>query len=186
VTAENLQRAFRNTRAVVVNVEPAQFHDATPCASWDVHALLKHMLGVPYFFATGLRTGTAALDDRDFAAGDFKATYDDGIAQALAAARVPGALDRNVQLPFGMLPAHVWINIVTTDVFIHGWDLAKATGQDADIDPELATQLLEAARALMQPQFRGADTTAPFGPEQPAPANASAADQLAAFLGRHA
>jgi uncharacterized protein (TIGR03086 family) len=67
---------------------------------------------------------------------------------------------------------------------VHGWDLAHATGQSTDIDPELAGQLLEAARLFVQPAFRGEDGKAPFGPEQQAPPNARPADQLAAFLGR--
>jgi uncharacterized protein (TIGR03086 family) len=66
----------------------------------------------------------------------------------------------------------------------HGWDVAKATGQSTDLDPELAAELLEGARLAIPDAFRGPDTQAPFGPEQPVPANATNADKLAAFLGR--
>jgi hypothetical protein len=53
-----------------------------------------------------------------------------------------------------------------------------------DLDPELAQQLLPHVMAWVQPVHRGADTEMPFGPAQTAPADASPADQLAAFLGR--
>ncbi len=89
-----------------------------------------------------------------------------------------------IQLPFATLPASAYMAIVANDAFVHGWDLAQSTGQPTDIEPELAAQLLETAKALFQPGLRGPDKEAPFGPEVPAPAGASNADKLAAFLGR--
>ena len=41
-------------------------------------------------------------------------------------------MERSVELPFGTLPMPAWMGIATTDVFMHGWDLAKATGQSTD------------------------------------------------------
>jgi uncharacterized protein (TIGR03086 family) len=70
----------------------------------------------------------------------------------------------------------------TTDVLTHAWDIAKATGQSTDLDPELAAEALEASRMRIQPAFRGPGR--PFAAEQPAPEGAPVADQLAAFLGR--
>src|SRR5437016_3788978 len=66
------------------------------------------------------------------------ASYDDGISQAVAAFGAPGAQEKVITLPFGALPGSVFMGIATTDAFTHGWDLAKATGQSTDIDPELA------------------------------------------------
>ena len=54
-----------------------------------------------------------------------------------------------MQLPFAELPGGVYVNIATTDTFTHGWDLAKATGQSTDLDPELATQLLAFAQGFV-------------------------------------
>jgi len=70
-----------------------------------------------------------------------------------------------------------------TDTFTHAWDLARATGQDTNLAPELAAQLLAQSRQSIQPAFRSEDG-AIFGLEQSAPEGASPADQLAAFLGR--
>ncbi len=77
-----------------------------------------------------------------------------------------------------------YLAVATTDAFTHGWDLARATGQPTDLDPHLAAELLARARAFIQPAFRGDDGAKPFGPQQPAPPNATNADALAAFLGR--
>src|SRR4051794_2411098 len=185
MTTENLERAFADTRAIVAKVKPDQMTDPTPCQSWDVRGLLNHIIGGSYYFAECVNTGVAPTEEGpDMTTGDLVATYDEGIKQAVAGFATPGAMEKTIQMPFGALPAPAWMGIATTDVFMHGWDLAKATGQPTDIDPELAAQLLEGARAFIQPAFRGDDTKSPFGPEQTAPGGASAADHLAAFLGR--
>ena len=120
----------------------------------------------------------------DFAAGDFVASFDEGAAQAVAAFQTEGAMDRRVRLPFGELPGSQFLYLAATDTFVHGWDLAMATGQPTDLAPELAAQLLDGARNAIGDSMRGPDGAAPFGPEQKAPEGASNADQLAAFLGR--
>jgi uncharacterized protein (TIGR03086 family) len=177
-----LERAWRSSRTVVANVTREQFGDSTPCQSWSVSDLLNHMIGVTYFYETGATTGTAALDDRDYTEGDFLASYEEGIRRAVSV--IPECMAREVTLPFGTIPGAMWTGIVTTDAFIHGWDLATATGQPNDLDPELAAELLEGARLFLQPAFRGEDTVAPFGAEREAPPDATDAARLAAFLGR--
>ena len=85
------------------------------------------------------------------------------------------------------MPGSVYLGIVTTDAFTHGWDLARATGQSTDLDPELAGGAARRVRgSFIQPAFRGEDGVRPFGAEQPAPRDATNADALAAFLGRRA
>ena len=92
-------------------------------------------------------------------------------------------MTKMLTLPFGQMPGSAFVGLAATDTFTHGWDLAKATGQSTDLDPELAAQLLAGAKQAISPAFRGPEPK-PFGPEQTAPAGATNADQLAAFLGR--
>jgi uncharacterized protein (TIGR03086 family) len=180
-----LERSFASTRTVLVNVTPAELELPTPCASWDVRALINHLVGGTRYFAESVNTGThPEREPVDYTAGDLVASYDDGVAQAVAAFAAPGALERMITLPFGTLPASVFIGIASTDAFGHGWDLARATGQSTDLDSDLAAELLERARASLPETFRGPDGRAPFGPIVEAPASAAAADHLAAFLGR--
>lgn len=70
-------------------------------------------------------------------------------------------------------------------IFVHGWDLAVATDQNTDLDPELATLLLEQAKFLILNGYRGPNGVAPFGPALAAKAGATRADRLVAYLGRH-
>jgi uncharacterized protein (TIGR03086 family) len=184
MTAEGLERAWVVSRAIVANVTPDQLHESTPCQSWDVHDLLNHMIEVTALTDDWFAKGKAEHPERDYAEGDYLATFDTGVASGLAAIRAPGGMEGDVELSFGALPKPAWLGMITTDAFIHAWDLAKATGQATDLDPELAAELLEQSRMFIQPAFRGDDGVMPFGPEQPAPAGASKADELGAFLGR--
>jgi uncharacterized protein (TIGR03086 family) len=183
--AELLSQAYTSTRRVLAGVSGADLDRATPCASWQVREVVNHVVGGAGWFASIATTGeTPAVEPQDFSAGDFNAVFAEESARCVAAFEADGAMERTMKLPFGEMPGSAFVNIATVDTFAHGWDLAKATGQSTDLDPELATQLLAIAQASLPDTFRGAEGQAPFLPKVEAPAGASAADQLAAFLGR--
>jgi uncharacterized protein (TIGR03086 family) len=180
-----LEQAIESTRAVLAGVRPDQLGADTPCASWTVGALINHVVGGQFYFAT-LAAGSAPTGDAppDFAAGDFVAAFDQGSAAAVSAFGADGVMETTMHLPFGDMPGSAFVGLAATDTFVHGWDLARATGQSSDLDPALAAALLAGIRPAISDEIRGADGQAPFGPAQPAPEGASGADQLAAFLGR--
>jgi uncharacterized protein (TIGR03086 family) len=184
MSTEPLEAAIASTRAVLAAVKPNQLGDATPCASWTVSALINHIVGGQFWFAANVNGDAPSGEAPDFAAGDFLAAFDQGSAASVAAFKADGALGRMLKLPFGDMPGAAFLGLATTDTFTHGWDLAKATGQSTDLAPQLAARLLEGARGMIQPAFRGPEGAAPFGPEQEADEGASNADKLAAFLGR--
>ncbi|AWB93767.1 TIGR03086 family metal-binding protein [Aeromicrobium chenweiae] len=66
------------------------------------------------------------------------------------------------------------------DVFMHTWDLARATGQDDTLDPAVCEALL----AGMVPIEDAMRSSGQYGPAVPVPADASAQDRLLAFIGR--
>jgi uncharacterized protein (TIGR03086 family) len=145
------------------------------------------MIDAPTFAATVMETGDWANhsgESVDHVSGDYLAAYDAATARAVAAFRAEGALTKLVKLPFGEMPGEAFANIATGDAFVHGWDLAKATGRRADFDPELASEILVAVRPMLPEQMRGSDGQAPFGPEVKVSDEASPADKLVAFLGR--
>ncbi len=188
MSTEGLQQAFDSTRGVLANVQKSQLGDATPCATWDVSGLINHIVGGTHWFAANVNEGGTDDDGSDlpdFASGDYLASFDEGANAAVAAFGADGALEKMIKLPFGTFPGAAFLGLATTDAFTHGWDLAKATGQSTDLAPELAAALLEGAKASIPDAFRGPEG-APFGPVQEAPKGATAADELAAFLGRKA
>ncbi len=177
-----LQQAVSVTRGVLAAVTPDQLGAPTPCESWDVAALINHIVGAQHFFLAGL-SGTPPTDPPDFAAGDYLAAFDEVSSACIEAFGADGVMERTITLPFGQMPGAAVMGLATTDTFQHGWDLAKATGQSTDLAPELASALLDQSKTAISHAFRGPEG-APFGPEQSAPDGAPAADQLAAFLGR--
>jgi uncharacterized protein (TIGR03086 family) len=185
MSTEGLEQAQAVTRVVLANVRMDQLDVPTPCQSWAVRDLINHIVGANNWFAATMKSGEAAAEDQtDYANGDYLNAYDDACKVAVAAFGAPGALDKAVKLPFGDLPAAMYLGLATNDVFAHGWDLPKATGQPTDLDPPLAEQLLTNMELGLPDALRGADGVAPFGPKQTAPGGAPAADKLAAFLGR--
>jgi uncharacterized protein (TIGR03086 family) len=163
MSTDSLARAFSSTRGILVHVERHQFANPTPCASWNVRE--------------------ATMADEDYAAGDFLASYDETKRIALCAFGVPGTLERTFTLQTGECSGSFLIGLVATDQFVHGWDLARATGQTSDLDPELANELLAMARQGITDALRGPDAAA-FGPVVETRPGASPTDRLAAFLGR--
>lgn len=180
-----LARAFADTRAVLSTVKPDQLDLPTPCASWDVRSLINHFVGTARW-AADMVGGAAGTPGEDYAAGDFLAAYDEYAAVALAAFAADGALDRTVRLPFGEMSGGEFMDLASTDQFVHAWDLARATGHDTDLDPEFAGDLLAKARVAVPDAYRGPDGVAPFGPVVEPRPGACPADRLAAFLGRAA
>ena len=68
----------------------------------------------------------------------------------------------------------------TADVFMHSWDLARASGQEAGLDPEYAAQLLAGMQGIEQ-VLRDSGQ---YGPAVPVPADAPVMDRLMGFVGR--
>ncbi len=186
--ADSFARAVRSSRPVLVAVLPEQLDDPTPCASWKVRDLINHMVQAPDFAATVASTHDFSNhrgDDVDHASGDYLAAYNAATNRALDAFRAEGAFEGSVKMPFGELPAAAFATIATGDAFVHGWDLATATGQAAGtLDPALAEELLVEVVPLLPDDLRGADGAAPFGPRVEVADDALAADKLAGFLGR--
>ncbi len=112
------------------------------------------------------------------------AAYEEGIRIAVIAFGADGALSKTIRLPFGELPGTPLRDLATMEQFTHGWDLARATGRLADLDPGSAAGLLSQARFAVAAAYRGLDGQAVSGSAREVPAGAGPAGQLAAFLGR--
>jgi uncharacterized protein (TIGR03086 family) len=181
------RRAVAQTATTVAAVSPSQLSLPTPCPEYDVRALLAHIVG-------GLtRTALVGELDPDALAHPSQATGvpDDGWPDAYraAAARSDAAwaddakLDTLVEVPWGKVPGRFALAGYIQEVLAHGWDLAQATGQPVEGDPELAEWALATSRRILPPEIRG-DEGVPFGPVVTAPADAGPYTQLAAWLGR--
>ncbi len=184
---EALDRAIAATAGVVKNVRADQLAAPTPCTEWNVGAVLNHIIGT-LWLGEGLLADRAprypmdpgGLPAADLVGDDPAAAYAEASAAALASARAGDTLTRTHATPMGDMPGPVLAGFTTLDIFVHGWDLAKATGQNIDLDTELAAHVLEFAEQAIT-----GDNRAPrIGPAIPVGADAPVTDRLLAFLGR--
>jgi uncharacterized protein (TIGR03086 family) len=68
----------------------------------------------------------------------------------------------------------------TNDVFLHTWDLARATGQDETLDAEVCAEMLAGMEPLEE-LIRGSGQ---YGPAVPVPDDADVQTRLIGFIGR--
>jgi uncharacterized protein (TIGR03086 family) len=182
---DDLSRSLDQTGAIISRVRPDQASLPTPCRSWDVRALVNHVVQDVQQFEAMAGGGRYQKSDEDVIDDDWTGAFRRAAEALLAAWRRQGSLDRTIQLPFGEVPATWSVGQQITDVVVHGWDVAKATGQPTDLDPELGEFALAWGKQNLAPQFRGDEATGKaFGPEVLVPEDAPVHDRLAGVFGR--
>ena len=178
-TVSQLARALDATGLVVNAVTTDQWTAATPCTDWTAADLLRHLVLGNSRFAAAVSGETGP---QEAGSGiDLPAAYRESATALLEAFAAPGALERMVTVPFGTVPGSVALHLRLTEVLVHGWDLAKATGQSAEFPADLAEQELvfsQSALEQLPPDRR------PFAPSQPVGQDAPAIERLVACLGR--
>lgn len=186
-----LARAVDQTASIIAEVRPDQTDLATPCRSWTVRQLIEHMMDDLEQFTTMAAGGSPdwsrpLSDGGEPAVGSWAGTFRAGGDSLVAAWRGAGELTGTTTLPgLGEVPARVPVDIQIGEFALHSWDLARATGQRAALDPELAEAALAFMRTALVPAYRGSEADGKwFGPEVPVAADAPVYDRLAAFAGR--
>ena len=175
---------------VVEGVRPEQWTSPTPCAEWDVRQLLDHVTSGNRMFAalaSGERPegmeGLLQLRARVAPAADDDpvATFRESGRQLLRVFSDPDFPDGTYVTPIGERSGDFLILMRTSEGLIHGWDLARATGQTPAFPEAIAEQTLASLHLTLADRPRDPRG---FGVEQPVPADAPAIDRLAGFVGR--
>ena len=167
---------------VIDAIKPEQYSDQSPCAEWTVRDVLNHVITGNLMFHARI-TGELAPDRTvDHTGADPLAAWRASAAKLREAFGREGVLDKVFESPFGPRPGAFLLTMRVNDSLIHAWDLAKATGQSTDLDPELAQACLSLITQMPIPRTPGSM----FAPQQQAPDGATVADRLAAFTGRQA
>ncbi|SER05568.1 TIGR03086 family protein [Lentzea xinjiangensis] len=167
--------------AKVSNVPEDQWDNPSPCAKWTAREVVDHVIDMH-----GVMLGVAIPRTGDLLA-DFREARRQ-VQQALASGRAT----REVSTPVGAMTLAEHVDrVVSDDLVLHGWDLARATGQDETIPAEDVQRLWATATAvppeLMQ-RLRTPGAFGPgievYGPEVPVPEDASPQDRLLGYVGR--
>jgi uncharacterized protein (TIGR03086 family) len=180
-----LARACASTRTVLENVTREQLSFPTPCSDWPVHDLIDHIAGAMDFFADVAERGSSpeGREWPDYSGGDFVTSFRQQAHRAVAAFSAPGAMEQIMVLPTGPAPGSRCIQVAMGEIFVHGWDLAKATGHAMPVDGGVADALLASDWLSMCAEVRNADPSV-FAPRIHLPPEAPAIDRLAGLLGR--
>lgn len=182
-----LSAAAAITGQLIAGVRDEQWGARTPCSEWRVRDLVSHLTAGNALLAAALRGQAAPVPGGSTPPGAgqpdnaLMAAYRESVETLLAAFGEPGALERPATVPFGTVPGIVALHLRLVELLVHGWDLARATGQRAGFPADLAEQ--ELAFTLGKLADIPAGRT-PFAPPRPVADDAPAVDRLAACLGR--
>lgn len=177
-----LETALGNTSRLVSGITDEQWEATTPCAKWNVRQLVTHTAGVMANFRNGALNQPVVGDPDEFDLGDdVAATFASLVTGNVDAWSERGELESIVHLGENEFPGEVAITINMLDAYVHGWDIAQATGQDAQLDPELCAALLGFSQQAIPVAPREGDR---FLDVVAVPDDAATPDQLLAYLGR--
>ncbi|ANZ40692.1 TIGR03086 family protein [Lentzea guizhouensis] len=168
--------------AKVANVEPEQWDDPSPCAEWTVRGVVDHVIDMH-----GVMVGRPIPRT-----GDPLADFREARRQVQAALDDPASATTEVPTPAGPMTVIDHIDqVLSDDMVLHGWDLARATGQDETIPDSDVRRLWDIATSLPAEIIEKARTPGGFGPgievygpEVQVPDGASLQDRLLGYVGR--
>ena len=193
MTMIDLEPAAREVARLLDGVTDDHLAGPTPCAGTPVAALLDHLMGLSLAFTWAARKTTAAEAGGD-ASGPGLATAEhldpkwrtvlpQRLDDLVRAWREPAAWEGMTEAGGVRMPGEVTGIVALDEVVLHGWDLARATGQSYTCDPVSTAAVLSFTSAAAQPE-RAATREGLFGPVVEVPADASDFDRALGYAGR--
>jgi uncharacterized protein (TIGR03086 family) len=156
---------------------------STPCAGWDLQALLRHVGDSFEVLSQAIRAGYIGPGPAPGDAAPEPDLVNDVRRQAtrlLATCAGAGPGERLVAIADRELTASVVAMAGAIEIAVHGWDISVACGTHRPVPPGLAAALLPIAPLLITPSTR----PGLFADPVPVSRLASPGDRLVAFLGR--
>jgi uncharacterized protein (TIGR03086 family) len=184
-TTDLLVAVLSDLEPVVGRITGEQLDEPTPCTELDVGQLRTHILGWLTTFAAGFADpgGQAPFERIDgYTVPADPAAEVRSASAAMAAALREGAASRPLRLGGSAMPGDMALSMILWEYQVHGWDLARATGQPWSPPAEAAEESLEFAPGMLTPDYQGEGKA--FAPRVPVPATAPALDRLLGLSGR--
>ena len=191
-----LDRAIATGGVVIAGVRPERLTDPTPCTDMNVSALLAHLIGVLDRIAA-LANGEDPFAVTEIPVPDDRWTevWRESGRRATDAWSDDAVLEGPMALPWIAGTGAEVLASYFSELTVHTWDLATATGQQPDWDDTVVAAALEARhflpaenRRALYEQISAAmgldEVTAPFAEAVPVPDDAPAIDRLVAWNGR--
>lgn len=182
---EAYKAGLEHTEKIVAGVSKEQYAQPTSCSEFDVKSLVNHVIGGNYWMATCVKGETPGGDVTDFTGGDIVAEFQKSKEAVVEAFSAPGVLEGTIKFPFAEMPGVQGLGVAMTETYVHGWDLARSTGQDGEIPQPVAEMLLMGVKSAPIPdQFRAPEAKV-YGPEVTIAEDAPASDRVVAYFGRN-
>jgi uncharacterized protein (TIGR03086 family) len=189
MTRLDLAPAAKRMAALVGGVSDNQLGGVTPCPAYTLGDLLDHVGGLSIAFTAAARKAELPGGSQG-PSGDasrLEEGWRDRIARdldALAAAWAEPEAWTGTAVAGGVeMPAEVAALVALDELVVHGWDVARASGQPYDVDPVS----LEAVHGFVA-QFSGPgqeeSRAGLFGPVVPVPDDAPLLDRVVGMAGR--
>lgn len=185
----DLGPAARRLADLVAGAGDDELGRPTPCPAYTLGDLIEHAGGLALAFTAAARKerGPYVEENRPGDAARLGDDWRTRIPRDLVALgqawREPGAWEGMSRIAGMDTPAEMVGLVLADELAVHGWDVARATGQPYACEPEL----LDAARSFLA-QFASPDAPAgpdvAFGPSRPVAADAPLLDQVVALAGR--
>jgi uncharacterized protein (TIGR03086 family) len=165
----------------VVGTPPERWDDPSPVEDWTARDVVRHLVEwFPAFLEAGagvtLERGPS-VDDDPVAAWTV---HSDSVQALLDDPATAGKVLSNRHV--GDVPLDQAVDqFYTSDVFMHTWDLSRATGQDETLDPEKCAELL----AGMEPIEDVLRASGQYGPRVEVSPDSDVQTRMLAFIGRN-
>ncbi|MFC4912428.1 TIGR03086 family metal-binding protein [Actinomadura gamaensis] len=188
----DFEPAARRLAGVLAAIPDDAMDAPTPCADTSVAGLLDHVNGFTHTFAQVARKAVApgssrpARTDAGNLPADWRERIDAQLKELVEAWREPSAWEGVGEAGGVTLPAAALARVALDELIVHGWDLARATGQPYDVpadEAEICITLFESLPAPSDDGPRPPDGA--FGPPVRVADDAPALDRLIARTGRN-
>ncbi|MDF6045764.1 TIGR03086 family metal-binding protein [Streptomyces sp. JH14] len=182
----DLEPAARQVAELLHGIEDHRLTDPTPCPDYAVRDLLAHLVGLTTAFRDAARKAFGPTTDTSPDAAlpvlpdGWRDTLPPLLDELVAAWRDPAARQGMTRAGGVDLPGEVAHMVALNELVIHGWDLARSTGQKYEADEAN----LRVSLAMTTPSDDNPLPESPFGPPVPVPADAPLADRAVAMSGR--
>ena len=161
----------------------------TPCAGTPVGQLLDHLMGLSVAFTQaarktppegGSQPPTSSADHLD---PQWRTALPERLRELADAWQDPAAWQGMTEAGGVTMPAEAMGVVALDELVLHGWDLARATGQEFRCDPASAAAVLDFTSESAKPE-NAAGRDGLFGPVVPVAPDAPPLDRALGFAGR--
>jgi uncharacterized protein (TIGR03086 family) len=185
----DLQPAAERMKGLVAGVSDDQLGQPTPCPSYRVADLLDHIGSFALAFDAAARKDLAVLQDPP-GQGDAARLPDDwreriprDLTTMVRAWSEPAAWEGMTRIGGGDSPGNVAGMVGLEELVVHGWDLARASGQDYAPDQGSLDGALTTLAMFQQPGKENPPGS-PFGSAIEVSGTAALLDRVVALSGR--